>query len=39
MGSTTTITIKDINSGKIYPIQVDRILATYGKINRNYIVE
>ncbi len=33
------VAIKDINNGKIYPMQVDRHLASYGKINNKYTVE
>ncbi len=33
------VAIKDINNGKIYPMQVDRHLASYGKINNKYPIE
>jgi hypothetical protein len=37
--STTTVAIKNINSGMISPMKVNRYLATYGKINKNYTME
>ena len=37
--STTTISIKDIYTGINNPMQFNRNLATYGKINKKYIVE
>lgn len=37
--STATVAIKNINTGMISPIKVNRYLATYGKINKNYTVE
>jgi len=36
--STTTVALKDISTGIISPRNVNRYLATYGKINKNYIV-
>lgn len=36
--STTTITIKDINKGIVYPMTVNRNLAFYGKIGRDWAV-
>jgi len=36
-GSTTTVAIKDIGTGLTFPMVVNRHLATYGKINKNYI--
>lgn len=37
--STTTVAIKNVNTGMISPIKVNRYLATYGKINKNHTVE
>jgi hypothetical protein len=36
--STTTVVIKDIGTGLTFPRVVNRHLATYGKINKNYIL-
>jgi hypothetical protein len=37
-GSTTTVVIKNISTGLTSPIVVNRHLATYGKINKNNIL-
>jgi hypothetical protein len=37
--STTTIAIKNIKTGMISPIQVNRHLATYGRVDKNNMVE
>ena len=37
-GSTTTVVIKDIGTGLTFPMVVNRHLATYGKINKNNIL-
>jgi hypothetical protein len=37
--STTTVAIKNINTGMISPIKINRYLATYGKIDKNYTLE
>ena len=34
--SVTTVAIKDIGTGSIFPMQINRHLATYGRINRRY---
>lgn len=36
--TTTIITLKNINDGRVFPMQVNRNLAFYGKINKNFTV-
>jgi hypothetical protein len=36
---TTTVAIKNIVSGVIYPIKVSRFLAIYGRIDKGYPIE
>lgn len=36
--TTTIITLKNINDGRVFPMQVNRNLAFYGKINKNFTI-